>query len=251
MSPIIIKTEEEISAMRASGAITGELLRLIADWIVPGITTAEIDRRAEDFIRSRGAVPAFKGLYGFPGTVCASVNEEVVHGIPGERVLLEGDIISIDTGAIWGGYFSDAARTYPVGCVKPEVKKLVEETEKSFEAGVKIIKAGVRLGDVSHAIQSHAEKFGYGVVREYVGHGVGRKLHEPPDIPNFGKKGTGPVLQAGMTLAIEPMIALGKPGVRVLRDGWTAVTRDGLPCAHHENTVLVTVNGSEILTKAK
>ena len=196
-------------------------------------------------------MPAFKGLYGFPGTVCASVNEEVVHGIPGERVLLEGDIVSIDTGAIWGGYFSDAARTYPVGSVKPEVQKLVEETEKSFEAGVKLIKAGVRLGDVSHAIQTHAEKFGFGVVREYVGHGVGRKLHEPPDIPNFGKKGTGPVLQAGMTLAIEPMIALGKPGVRVLKDGWTAVTRDGLPCAHHENTVLVTVNGSEILTKAK
>ncbi len=249
MSPIIIKTEEEISAMRAAGAITGELLRLLADWIEPGMTTAEIDRRAEDFIRSKGAVPAFKGLYGFPGTVCSSVNEEVVHGIPGERVLLDGDIVSIDTGAIWGGYFSDAARTYLVGSVRPEVQKLVEETEKSFEAGVKLIKSGVKLGDVSHAIQSHAEKFGFGVVREYVGHGVGRKLHEAPDIPNFGKKGTGPTLQAGMTLAIEPMIALGKPGVRVLKDGWTAVTKDGLPCAHYENTVLVTANGSEILTK--
>ena len=219
MSPIIVKSEEEIACMRASGAITGELLRLIEEWIVPGVTTAEIDRRAEDFIRSRGAVPAFKGLYGFPGTVCSSVNEEVVHGIPGDRMLCDGDIVSIDTGAVLKGFYSDAARTYLVGNVKPEVAKLVKETEASFEAGVRLIKEGIRLGDVSHAIQSHAEKFGYGVVREYVGHGVGRKLHEMPDIPNFGKKGTGPILRAGMTLAIEPMIALGKPGVRTLKDG--------------------------------
>lgn len=249
MSPIIVKSEEEIACMRASGAITGELLRLIEEWIVPGVTTAEIDRRAEDFIRSRGAVPAFKGLYGFPGTVCSSVNEEVVHGIPGDRMLCDGDIVSIDTGAVLRGFYSDAARTYLVGNVRPEVVKLVKETEASFEAGVRLIKEGIHLGDVSHAIQSHAEKFGFGVVREYVGHGVGRKLHEMPDIPNFGKKGTGPILRAGMTLAIEPMIALGKPGVRTLKDGWTAVTKDGLPCAHHENTVLVTEHGSEILTK--
>ena len=164
-------------------------------------------------------------------------------------MLCDGDIVSIDTGAVLHGFYSDAARTYLVGNVKPEVAKLVKETEASFEAGVRLIKEGIRLGDVSHAIQSHAEKFGYGVVREYVGHGVGRKLHEMPDIPNFGKKGTGPVLKSGMTLAIEPMIALGKPGVRTLKDGWTAVTKDGSPCAHHENTVLVTEHGSEILTK--
>ena len=163
MSPIIVKSSEEIAFMRASGAITGELLRLIEEWIVPGVTTAEIDRRAEDFIRSRGAVPAFKGLYGFPGTVCSSVNEEVVHGIPGDRMLCDGDIVSIDTGAVLHGFYSDAARTYLVGNVKPEVAKLVKETEASFEAGVRLIKEGIRLGDVSHAIQSHAEKFGYGV----------------------------------------------------------------------------------------
>lgn len=249
MPAITIKTPDEIAAMRRSGAITGELLRLIPTWIEPGVTTGEIDRRAEDFIRSNGAVPAFKGLYGFPGTVCASVNEEVVHGIPGERVLVSGDIISIDTGSVWQGMYSDAARTYPVGDVKPEILRLIAETEASFEAGVAQLKAGIRLGDVSHAIQSHAEKCGFGVVREYVGHGLGHKLHEAPDIPNYGKKGTGPVLAAGMTLAIEPMITFGKPGVRTLKNGWTVVTRDGLCCAHHENSVLVTEKGHEILTR--
>lgn len=249
MSAILIKTEEEIEGLRASCAITAELLRLIEGWIVPGVTTIEIDRRAEDFIRSRGAAPAFKGLYGFPGTVCSSVNEEVVHGIPGDRMLCEGDIVSIDTGALYRGMYSDAARTYLVGQVDPKVEKLVKETEASFDTGVRLVKEGVHLGDVSHAIQCHAEKFGFGVVREYVGHGVGRKPHEPPDIPNYGKKGTGPILKAGMTLAIEPMITLGKPGVRTLRDGWTVVTKDGLPCSHHENTIVVTANGCEILTK--
>ena len=249
MRQITIKTAEEIASMRRAGAITGELLRLVASWIEPGITTGEIDRRAEDFIRSHGAVPAFKGLYGFPGTVCASVNEEVVHGIPGERVLKDGDIISIDTGAVLEGFYSDAARTYLVGSVEEKVVRLVKETKASFEAGLAVLKSGIRLGDLSHAIQVHAEKCGFGVVREYVGHGVGRKLHEAPDIPNFGKKGTGPLLQAGMTLAIEPMITLGNPSVKTQPNGWTVVTRDGLACAHHENTVLVLENGYEILTK--
>lgn len=245
---IKIKTEEEIKLIRKACEVTKLTLEMLSKEVKPGVTTKHLDKLAYDFILSHGCKPAFKGLYGFPGTICASVNEEVVHGIPGNRVLKEGDIISIDTGAIYQGYYSDAARTFPVGKVSSDVKKLIDITEKSFFEGIKGIKAGSYVGDISSAVQKYAEKHGYSIVRELTGHGVGKELHEDPSIPNYGVKGAGARLNANMVLAVEPMINMGNRNVVFLSDGWTCKTLDGKPSCHYENTILVTENGVEILT---
>lgn len=245
---IEVKTQEQQALMRAAGKVVGDTLRYIEEFVKPGISTLELNSLIETFIRERGAIPSFKNYNGFPSAACISIDDVVVHGIPGLRVLKEGEIVSIDVGALLGGYHGDAARTFAVGKVEPAKQKLIDVTKECFFEGVNLIKPGVRLGDVSHAIQAHAEKHGYGVVREMVGHGIGSKLHMPPDVPNFGAKGTGPVLREGNTLAIEPMINLGGPYIYIERDGWTCRTRDGLPSAHYENTILVTQSGAEILT---
>lgn len=245
---IKIKTEEEIKLIRKACEVTKLTLEMLSKEVKPGVTTKHLDKLAYDFILSRGCKPAFKGLYGFPGSICASVNDEVVHGIPGDRVLNEGDIISIDTGAIYKGYYSDAARTFPVGKVSSDVKKLIDVTEKSFFEGIKGIKEGSYVGDISSAVQKFAEKHGYGIVRELTGHGLGKELHEDPSIPNFGVKGSGARLNANMVLAVEPMINMGNRNVVFMPDGWTCKTLDGKPSCHYENTVLITKDGVEILT---
>ncbi|CAA7600163.1 Peptidase M24, methionine aminopeptidase [Acididesulfobacillus acetoxydans] len=247
---IELKTPGQIERMRKAGAIVGETLDLMRRTVRPGITTQELDRLAEDYICGRGAVPAFKGYNGFPATLCTSVNEEVVHGIPGLRKLESGDIISIDCGAVIDGYFGDAAVTLPVGDVAPEVKGLLEATEAALYQGISQATRGKRLYDVSHAIQSYVESRGYSVVRDYVGHGIGRAMHEEPQIPNFGKPGRGPRLEVGMVLAIEPMINLGTYEVKTLSDHWTVITKDGRASAHFEHTVAITENGPEILTRS-
>ncbi|PHV71311.1 type I methionyl aminopeptidase [Sporanaerobium hydrogeniformans] len=246
--PIPIKSDAEISLMKASGAILIEAHELVAKSIEAGITTGELDAIAEKFIRSRGAVPSFKGYHGYPGSACISINEEVVHGIPGKRKLKQGDIVSVDLGVYYKGYHSDAARTYPVGDVSAEALKLIEVTKQCFFEGLKYAKAGNHLGQISVAIQAYAESFGYGVVRDLVGHGVGKELHEEPQVPNYKTPGRGPKLQKGMVLAIEPMINMGTWQVKALDDNWTFVTRDGLPSAHYENTVVITDDIPEILT---
>lgn len=245
---IKIKNEEEIKLIRKACEVTKLTLEMLSKEVKPGVTTKQLDKLAYDFIVSHDCKPAFKGLYGFPGTICASVNEEVVHGIPSDRVLKAGDIISIDTGAIYKGYYSDAARTFPVGKVSSEVKKLIDVTEKSFFEGIKGIKAGSYVGDISSAVQKCAEKHGYSIVRELTGHGVGKELHEDPSIPNYGVKGSGARLNANMVLAIEPMVNMGNRNVVFLPDGWTCKTLDGKPSCHYENTVLITNDGVEILT---
>lgn len=245
---IKIKNEEEIKLIRKACEVTKLTLEMLSKEVKPGVTTKHLDKLAYDFIVSHGCKPAFKGLYGFPGTICASVNDEVVHGIPSDRVLKEGDIISIDTGAIYKGYYSDAARTFPVGKVSSDVKKLIDITEKSFFEGIKGIKEGSYVGDISSAVQKFAEKHGYSIVRELTGHGVGKELHEDPSIPNFGVKGSGARLNANMVLAVEPMINMGTKNIVFLPDGWTTKTLDGKPSCHYENTVLVTKDGVEILT---
>ena len=246
---ITIKSAQQIEKMRASAQVTKEALLLLEKHIKPGVTTAQLDKIAYDFILSKGAKPNFLHYGGFPGSICASVNDEVVHGIPDKtRVLREGDIISIDMGAVLDGFHSDAARTFPVGKVSEEAKRLIDVTKESFFEGIKHIKHGAKLGDVSFAIQSFVEGNGYSVVRDLVGHGIGRELHEDPSVPNFGKAGKGVKLAAGMTLAIEPMVNAGGYEVSVLDDDWTVVTDDGSLSAHYENTVLVTKDGYEILT---
>lgn len=238
---IIIKSKEEIELMKEAGKVTAEILASLEDFIQPGRNTLEIDRYVEEIIRRHGQIPAFKGYAGFPASICASVNEVVVHGIPSKKTILkEGDIISIDTGTIYKGYFSDAARTYAVGAVSPEARKLIETTKKSFFEGLKYAKAGNRLSDISHAIQTVCEAEGYSMIRDYVGHGIGSAMHEDPQIPNYGKAGRGPRLVPGMVLAIEPMVALGSYEVEVLSDDWTARTIDGSYTAHYENTVVIT-----------
>ena len=246
---IIFKSEREIELMRRAGKIVAIALDEVQKALQPGITTAELDEIARDAIIREGAVPAFKGLYGFPGNICLSVNSEVVHGIPGRHKLKEGDIVSADIGALIDGYNGDAARTFPVGKVSDEVMDLVRITEESLYEGIKNAVPGNRLGAISNAVQVHAEKAGYGVVRDYVGHGIGRNMHEEPQIPNFGPADKGPVLKAGMVLAIEPMINLGTWKVKTLGDNWTVVTLDGKPSAHFEHTVAIGENGPEILTK--
>lgn len=246
---ISIKTPREIELLRIAGEITGSTHNYLKPFIKPGITTKELDRLAEDYIRSRGATPSFKGYDGFPGTICASINEEVVHGIPSNRRLHEGDIISIDIGACYKGYHGDSAWTYPVGKISKEKEELLKDTEKSLFEGLSAIKAGNRIGDIGYKIQSYAESKGLGVIRELVGHGVGTDVHEAPDVPNYGKQGTGPLLKENMVIAVEPMLNMGTRNIFMLDDDWTIVTADDMPSAHFEHTVLVTKDGYEILTK--
>lgn len=245
---ITIKSDREIELIRASGRILAAAHKAISESVRVGITTKELDKIAEKTIIDLGGIPAFKGYNGFPATICSSVNEEVVHGIPGSRVLHDGDIISVDIGVILNGYYSDAARTHLVGNVSEEVKALVKHTRLAFEEGLKQCVVGNRISDIGHAVQSYAEALGYGVVRDLCGHGVGTSLHEEPEIPNFGSPGKGPRLRAGMVIAVEPMINLGTYEVRTLDDGWTVVTADGKPSAHHENTIAILDDGPVLLT---
>ena len=246
---IIIKSKREIDLMREPCKITGEILRELSDFIKPGISTQDINAYVEERIAHYNMKPTFKGYSGFPAGACVSVNEEVIHGIPSvDRIIQEGDIVSVDTGATYQGYNSDAARTYPVGEISKEYAKLIDVTEKSFFEGIKYAMVGYRIHDVGHAVQTYAEKNGMGVVRDFTGHGTGSKLHEDPQIPNYGKPGTGARIQEGMTLAVEPMLSLGTYEVRVLSNDWTVVTTDGSASAHYENTILITDGEPEILT---
>ena len=246
---ITIKSEREIELMRKAGSIVGDTHHYLEKFIKPGITTKELDKLANDFIIKSGATPSFKNLYGFPGTICISINEEVVHGIPSGRKLKDGDIITLDIGACYKGYHGDSAWTYPVGKITKEVQDLLNETEEALFAGLSVIKPGARIGDIGYAVSEVANKYNLGVVKELVGHGVGSKVHEDPDVPNYGRQGTGPVLKEGMTIAVEPMLNLGTADIYQLDDDWTIVTADDLPSAHFEHTVVVTKDGYEILTK--
>jgi methionyl aminopeptidase len=247
---VTLKSKREIELMRISGQITAQILDEMTKMVAPGVTTGELDRHALKRCKEMGVLPAFKGYQGFPGCVCISVNDEVVHGIPSDkRVLQEGDIVGLDFGVQHQGFFGDTARTVPVGKVKPETLQLIEVTRESLMKGIEACRAGNRVFDIGHAVQNYVEAAGFSVVREFVGHGIGRALHEDPQVPNFGPKGKGMLLQVGMVLAIEPMINAGKPSVRVLKDGWTAVTVDRSMSAHFEHTVAITENGPEILTK--
>lgn len=245
---IIRKSAAEIETMREAGRITAMALRVVGEAIRPGVTTRELDVIAEEAIRAESATPAFLGYNGFPATICASVNEQVVHGIPGKRTLREGDILSVDVGAIVDGYYGDSAYTFPVGTVTDNVTRLMQVTRQALEAGIAQCVPGMKLYDISHAVQCVAEGAGFSVVREYVGHGIGRAMHEDPQIPNFGPAGKGPTLKPGMVLAIEPMVNAGHAAVRSMPDGWTVVTADGYQSAHFEHTVAVTDNGPDVLT---
>ncbi len=247
---ILIKTAAEIEKMRISGAILRQVHDAIAPHVVPGASTMDLERIAVEKIASLGAIAAFKGYHGFPAALCTSINQEVVHGMPSEkRILKSGDILSIDCGCIVDGYYSDAAVTYPIGHVSPATQRLLDVTEASLYAAIDQAQVGGRLGDISFAVQQMCEAASFGVVREFVGHGIGRSMHEDPQLPNFGPPGKGPRLKAGMVLAIEPMINAGKPDVKVLPDGWTAVTLDGSYSAHFEHTVAITKDGPQILTR--
>jgi methionyl aminopeptidase len=246
---IVIKTAEELETMACAAAVTAEMLRDLAAFIKPGVSTKDIDDYVEAYILQRDMLPAFKGYGGFPASACVSVNEEIVHGIPSEKkILQEGDIVSVDLGTIYKEYYSDAARTYPVGRIDAQAQKLIRVVEESFFKGLEFCRAGCRLGDVSQAIQQHVEEAGFSVIRDYVGHGIGRNLHEDPQIPNYGRAGRGTKLVPGMVLAIEPMIAAGDFEVDVLADNWTAVTADGSLAAHYENTVVITQDEPLLLT---
>lgn len=245
---IICKSERELGYMREAGRVVAGALAEVAKMIRPGVTTAELDRVAEEYILSKGAKPAFKGLYGFPATVCASINEEVVHGIPGLKKMENGDIISIDVGAEINGYFGDAAQTFPVGDITPELQEIIAVTKEALNRGIKMARNGNRLSDISHAVQSFVEQNSYSVVRDYVGHGIGTKMHEEPQVPNFGRPGRGPRLKTGMTLAIEPMVNMGTYEVLTLPDNWTVVTRDGKPSVHFEHSIAITDGDPIILT---
>lgn len=247
---IICKTQRELEIMREAGRIVALTHLELQKYIEPGITTKELDAIAEKYIRACDAIPSFKGYNGFRGSICASVNEELVHGIPGDRVLREGDIISIDIGAKYNGYHGDSAWTYPVGKVSDETQRLLDVTEESLYRGLKEAKPGDRLSNISHAIQTYVEENAFSVVREYVGHGVGQELHEDPQIPHYGPPNKGPRLKPGMVLAIEPMVNAGTRYVKTLADEWTVVTVDGKNCAHFEHTIAITETGYEILTKA-
>ena len=247
---IVLKSAREIGLMREAGQILVAAMRMCRDLVKPGVSTLEIDREVETLIRTRKAKPAFKGYRGFPATICASINEEVVHGIPAaHRRLAEGDIIGLDFGAIVDGYYADAAVTLPVGEVSDAARRLVDVTRESLDQAIQAARPGRRLGDISAVVQRHVEGAGYGVVRSFVGHGIGRALHEDPQIPNFGEPGQGPVLRPGRVLAIEPMVTLGHWEVRVLKDRWTAVTEDGSLAAHFEHTVAVTDGDPDVLTR--
>lgn len=245
---IVLKTRREIEQMRQSGRIVAEVLDILAERVAPGVTTAELDRLAETECLKRKAKPAFKGYGGFPFSICASPNEKVVHGFADSKPLVEGDILSIDFGVVYGGFYGDAAVTLSVGRISAENERLIRVTRESLDEAIRAAGSGGRLSDLSHAVQSYVEREGFSVVREFVGHGIGRQLHESPQVPNFGRPGQGARLKPGMVLAIEPMINAGRPEVKVLADGWTAVTIDGRPSAHFEHTVAITDNGVEILT---
>ncbi|HBK60017.1 MAG TPA: type I methionyl aminopeptidase [Firmicutes bacterium] len=245
---IILKTPDEIARMRRAGALVGRVLEVLRESVRPGVSTGWLDRLAENTIREGSGVPSFKGYRGFPASICASVNDEIIHGIPGGRILVEGDIVSVDVGAIVDGYHGDAAVTLGVGAVAPEAERLMQVTSESLDAGIANARPGRRLGDIGSAVQAFVEANGFSVVRDFVGHGIGRKMHEEPQIPNFGRPGEGIRLRAGMVLAIEPMVNAGGHEVRILGDGWTACTLDGLLSAHFEHTVAVTEDGPEVLT---
>jgi methionyl aminopeptidase len=246
---ITLKSAKELDLMRKAGSIVAQILEEMAEMAKPGVTTGDIDKFAEKRIKDLGALPAFKGYNGFPATVCISVNDEVVHGIPSsKRTLRNGDIVGIDFGVIYQGWYGDSARTIAVGSVKPEVQKLLDVTRESLFKGIEQCREGNRVFDIGHAVQNYVEGFGFSVVREFVGHGIGRALHEEPQVPNYGPKGKGTVLKVGMVLAIEPMINAGGHEVKVLSDGWTAVTMDHSLSAHFEHTVAITPQGPEILT---
>lgn len=246
---IKLKSPDEIEEMKEAGRLSAKVLRMAGQIVRPGISTLEIDEYVEDLIRVAGGVPAFKGYGGFPGSICASVNEQVVHGFPSSHVILQqGDIISIDTGAVLNGWVGDNARTFPVGEIDPKTQALLDSTEKALYAGIEQAVVGNHLGDIGHAVQSTVEREGFSVVREYVGHGVGHDMHEDPNVPNYGKKGRGIRLEEGLVIAIEPMINLGTHKVHVLNNGWTVATDDGKPSAHFENTIAITADGPVILT---
>jgi methionyl aminopeptidase len=245
---IIKKTPEEIERMAAAGAILVKTMNLLAGKVRPGVTTLELDRAAERFIRSQGAEPAFKGYRGFPGSICTSPNSMVVHGIPGPYRLARGDILSIDVGVVLDGWVADAARTFPVGPITPIARKLLVTTEEALQRGAAEARPGNRLGDVSHAIEQHVEGAGLSIVRSLVGHGIGRSMHEEPQIPNYGRPGTGPLLEEGMVLAIEPMVTAGRHAVRVGKDHWSIYSQDGSLAAHFEFTIAATVAGPRNLT---
>lgn len=247
---VVLKTTAELQKMRKAGEITAQALQLGGASLKPGITTGEIDCIIKQFIVSKGAKPSFLGYGGFPKSACISVNEEVIHGIPGKRVIQEGDIVSIDVGAYIGGYHGDTAFTFPVGEISPEKAALLAATQEALTEAIAAARPGNRIGDVGYAVQSYVEARGYSVVREYVGHGVGKEMHESPEVPNYGKPGHGVRLTAGMVIAIEPMINMGTAAIRVLGDKWTVVTQDGKPSAHFEHTVAITKDGPVILTKA-
>jgi methionyl aminopeptidase len=245
---IYIKTREEIELMRESALTVSRALGIVAKEVKPGVSPKYLDKLAEEFIRDSGGVPAFKGYRGFPATLCISINEAVVHGIPNDKPLKEGDIISVDCGVKKNGFYGDHAYSFAVGEIKPELAKLLQVTKECLYKGIEQCVAGNRIGDISFVIQQHAEKSGYGIVRELVGHGLGKSLHEDPEVPNYGKRGDGPKLKDGMVLAIEPMINLGKKNIKQLEDGWTIVTADGLPSAHFEHDVAIIDGKPEILS---
>lgn len=246
---IILKSDREIDYMRDAGKIVADTLVEVKNAVKPGVSTLELDKIAEKYIRSCGAIPAFKGYGGFPASICTSINEEVVHGIPSLKKLKNGDNVSTDVGAVINGFNGDSAKTFPVGEVGVEMQQLLDVTEQSLYKGIEKAIAGNRLGDISNAVQTFAEKYGYGIVRDYVGHGIGRKMHEDPQIPNYGSAGRGPRLKSGMTLAIEPMINLGTHEVKTLDDDWTVITKDRKPSAHFEHTIAIVDDKPEILTK--
>lgn len=249
---IIIKNSVQIAEMKIAGRITGEALLVARDLIREGISTYEIDKQIRQFIEKNGAKPSFLGYAGFPGSACISINDEVIHGIPSKsRILREGDIVKVDVGACYHGFHGDSARTFPVGCVSEEAERLIAATKQSFFEGIAAVKTGARLGDVGYAIESYVKKFGFSVVKKYVGHGVGQELHEDPNVPNFGTPGRGIRLFKGMTIAIEPMVNVGTGAVKEQPDGWTVKTADGKLSAHYENTVLVTDDGVLNLTEVE
>lgn len=245
---IILKNSSQLELMRIAGKISAQALAVGGEMVKPGVTTGQIDAAIHEFIKSQKAIPSFLGYNGFPASACVSVNDQVIHGIPGNRVLHEGDIVSIDVGAFYKGYHGDNAATFPVGKISEEAQRLLTVTKESLNQAILAAVSGNRIGDISHAVQSYVEEQGMGVVRKYVGHGIGSAMHEEPEVPNFGRPGRGPRLASGMTIAIEPMINLGSGDVKVLADGWTVVTVDGTWSAHFENTVAITDNGPVILT---
>jgi len=245
---VTLRSAREIEAMRRSGKVTAKVLTDIMHAVRPGVSTRDLDRIAEEGIRGLGGVPTFMGYHGYPASICASVNAEVVHGIPGDYVLQEGDLLSIDIGTTLDGYVSDTAVTVPVGAISEEAQRLLDVTQESLMLGIAAMQAGNHLGDIGAAVQAHAEKHGYGVVRELVGHGVGTAMHEEPQVPNYGRRGTGMELRPGLVLAVEPMITQGDYRVKILKDGWTVVTADGKLAAHFEHTIAVTQDGPKILT---